>query len=381
MDGPALSGPAHRMPRRLLLLSGLAIAATLLFHAEGWGFTGLFAWAHRYLPAGAPLDQQAGSAGYYGLRAIEQLVAFAIPAFLFVSGFFVAFSTRRHKPTIEWDVVRQRVQHVAVPYVFWSIVLWAGMWLEGKRFTPAGYLRLMLTGATNPAYYYVPLLIQLYLLAPVIVRLARTRPVALLVVTGLLQLWLLAAAYPDLLGLSADAAPAWLVTVPKWLFATRLFWFSSGVVAGFQVPALKRFLERARWGLLASTIVLFVLGLLEWEWMVGVTGEPGLAMRETVLDAFYAAALILTFLAFGDLRPPVSDSLGALASKSFGIYLVHSPVMTYLARGLYHVAPWLLGQPVLLVPVLIAAGLGVPLLLMQLVSRSPARPLYVYQFG
>ena len=76
------------MVRRLPLLNGLAALASVLYHSTSWGFVAMFWWTHRYLAVSVPNFDQLGSLSYYGLRVIEQLIAFAIAAFLFISGFF-----------------------------------------------------------------------------------------------------------------------------------------------------------------------------------------------------------------------------------------------------------------------------------------------------
>jgi peptidoglycan/LPS O-acetylase OafA/YrhL len=73
--------------------------------------------------------------------------------------------------------------------------------------------------------------------------------------------------------------------------------------------------------------------------------------------------------------------MGNLSSRSFGIYIVHSPVMEVVARGLYHLAPFVLGYQFIFQPLLLLFGLGVPLMLMLLVERSPLRGYYRYLFG
>lgn len=370
------------MPKRLLLLNGLAIIGVILFHAEGWTFTAMFDWASRYLPETASADQGYGSIAYFGLRSIEQLVVYSITSFLFVSGYFVAFTAGRSRTSVDGKILGARIKSLIIPYLFWSALVGLALWLEGRRPGKlAGYAEWLLTGSVNPAYYYVPLLIQFYLLSPLIVRLARSNWKLLLIVTGLLQFLVHLVHYPDLL---QSTWPGWSLAaslLPRWLFLTRIFWFCFGVVFGFQLPAFKRAFERTKWLALASLVCLFALGIVEWEVLVRLTGKPALQMQETVVDALYAGAFIWTFLGFSDLRLPAAPAVSGLGGKSFGIYLVHSPAMEYFSRALYHLAPQVLAYPSVLLPALIFVGLAVPLVLMQLVSRSPARGLYAYQFG
>jgi peptidoglycan/LPS O-acetylase OafA/YrhL len=368
------------MARRLLLLNGVAILCVILFHATGFGFTAMFAWAHRYRHVASPNYDAMGSAAYYGLRVIEQLVVFSIPAFLFVSGFFVAVLTGRTRSTPDSKAIGARVRHLLVPYAFWSAVVLAAFALQGKVFSESQYLRLFLTGASNPSYYYVPLLIQLYVLAPVIVLLARWNWKALLAATAALQVVVYLLQYLLILSPELPVARAIATMLPKWLFVVHLFWFTFGVVAGFQLPAMRPIIDRHRWLWLGAAATLLVVGVVEWELLLHWSGRPWIENRATFIDGLYAACMILSFIAFADVRVPLSEALQTLGAQSYGIYLVHGLAMEFLARGLYHVAPLVLGRQLLLQPLLIGLGLATPLALMAVARRS-SRGFYSYLFG
>ena len=80
------------MVRRLYLLTGIAIFAVVLNHAAGWGFTSMFWWVNRYSSLTPPNYDQVGSLSYYFLVVLKQITTFSVPAFLFVSGFFVTYA-------------------------------------------------------------------------------------------------------------------------------------------------------------------------------------------------------------------------------------------------------------------------------------------------
>jgi hypothetical protein len=82
-----------------------------------------------------------------------------------------------------WQLIRSRVVYLLVPYLVWSLLVFAADFAQGQRLSLAAYGRLLLTGRTTPAYYFIPLLIQLYLLSPLIVRAAKRNARALLLVT------------------------------------------------------------------------------------------------------------------------------------------------------------------------------------------------------
>jgi membrane-bound acyltransferase YfiQ involved in biofilm formation len=340
----------------------------------------MFWWTDRYLAGPVPNFSQLGSASYYMLRGLEQLIMFSVPAFLFVSGFFVAVATGR-QGTIRWNVVLNRVKFLFVPYLMWSVLIfiWDGM--QGRVDSAAGYLQKLLFGGTAPPFFYIPLVIQLYLLSPAIVPLMRKCPKLVLLSAGLLQLTLRLAEYPVLLGWNAPAAN-WIVRhAPGWFIPQAVFWFVLGIFAGFHLSRMKLWLARARWPLLAATVLFFGLAFVEWEMLFRVSGKPWLPPGITLLDNLYSGALILTFIAFERSRMPFAGALQDLGTRSFGIYLIHAPVLEVVARTAYHAAPSLLGMPPVFQAILILSALAVPTALMRMINRSPARPCYQYLFG
>jgi probable poly-beta-1,6-N-acetyl-D-glucosamine export protein len=362
--------------KRLLYLNGIAIFAVILFHATGWGMTAMFSWTHRYLAITGPDFDPTNSAAYFVLRFFEQLVVFSIPAFLFVSGFFIAFLNGRKDGTLAWKTVISRVKYLVIPYLLWSLLLIAADTLQGKPLTPVGVMVSLLTGSTSPAYYFVPLLIQFYLLSPLLVPLAKKYALPLLIVTGLMQVAVHLIQYPLLLGSDLPIVEALFRWFPKWFFPVRLFWFCAGIVVGLNLMKIKDTIVRLRPLWLAGTGILLAAGFIEWEMLA-----QGAGMRETVVDMFYAGFFILALLSLVNQKMPLEPQLSDLGSKSFGIYLVHIPVMELFSRAVYHLTPSLLAYQLLLVLVLIVLGLGVPLLLMKIVRKSPLQTVYSYIFG
>jgi surface polysaccharide O-acyltransferase-like enzyme len=291
------------MARKLLYLNGLAIIAVILFHTAGTGFTAMFAWGHRYLPDSVPVMSQVGSLSYYGLRFFEQLAVFSIPAFLFVSGFFVAVTTGRRE-TIDGKSVLARSRSLVIPYLIWSTITMALLMLEGRRYGIADFIRIYLTGSANPVLYFVPLLVQFYLLSPILVRMARRNWKAFLLLAGLLQIAVQALSYPLFLGLDVSNAAQLLAFVPKWLFLSRIFWFPLGIVAGFHTEGLKAWLDRNRPGYLHH-----FWSCCRWACWNGscTTACPALQWlehRETYLDSLYSLTAVFSVLALDTKRLP-----------------------------------------------------------------------------
>lgn len=372
------------MVRKLLYLNGVAILGVILFHSAGTGFLAMFAWSHQYLPSTIPATSQVGSFSYYLLRFFEQIAVFAVPAFLFVSGYFVSVQAGR-SGNIRWPAIFGRIRSLLIPYLIWSIVVIALHTLEDiLKGAPLQLNRLpqmLLTGSTNEVLYFVPLLIQFYLLAPLFVWAARRNWKALLVIVTILQLLVQASQYPYFLGIETSWAQILNELIPKWFFLARIFWFPLGIITGFHADAVGRWLDQKKGWLLGLAIFLIPICILEWELMYRISGYDFLPHRETFLDSIYTLALIFGLLGLQIKKMPYFSQTSYLGAKSYGIYLTHAIFIEYFARIIYSVAPGLLGYQLILQPLLILIGLGGPLLLMLVVDKLPVRRAYGYLYG
>jgi probable poly-beta-1,6-N-acetyl-D-glucosamine export protein len=369
------------MVRRLLYLMGLAVLCVVLYHASGWGFIAMFWWTDRYLPVSVPNFDQFGSASYYALRVVEQFIIFAIPAFLFVSGFFLAFATGRSRKNVGKEVIFTRVKNLLIPYLIWSCVLITLEVLLGRHITIVEFIRIILTGQATEAYYFIPVLIQLYMISFLLIPTARNHWKLLLLLTGLFQVFILVLRYTMILGFQVPALQPLYFLTDSWLFTSFLFWFTFGVVFGFHNVDIKPWLIRLRWVSLAALILVFFLGIIEWEVLLHASGQAWIAPQETLVDQVYAGLFLLTFLGFESVTLPGMKPISQIGTKSFGVYLVHSLVLIYLSKLIYHLIPTLLGLQWLYLLILFAAGLGIPLLLMEITAHSPARRYYSFLFG
>ena len=362
--------------KRLLVLNGLAILAVILYHASIWAFE-IISWTPQRF-------DQMGTLTYYSLRAVEQAIVFAIAAFLFISGYFIAFAVGRIEANKQWRVIFTRIKNLVIPFLIWSVLILVLDMLLGNTYSVRDFLLTVITGKASPPYYYILLLVQYLILSPILVSLARTRYKLLLIVTALIQLIIISLRYDTFLELNIPALQSILFINRQNLFPSRIFFFTFGIVYGLHLSRSKQFrqkLIRVRWGLLVSLVVFFLLGIVEWEFLQRISGEISIGQTETLIDGFYALAFILCFLAFEEFIPPFSEQLALLGVMSFGIYLIHNSIQEYVSKMIYHFLPWLMGYQILMQPILIVCGLGLPIILMALVKRSPIRQYYRYLFG
>jgi surface polysaccharide O-acyltransferase-like enzyme len=369
------------MVAKFLFVNGLAILGAVVFHTVGMGFVAMFPWAHRYLPAGVSAASQVGTPTYYALRLLEQVFIAAIPAFLVVSGYFTAAAAGRSGTNLTWRLVFSRTRGLLVPYLIWSAVVLMLRMAEGRRFTPGGLAAILLTGGANEVLYFVPFLIQFYLLSPLLVAWGRANARSLLLVAAALQMLMHASTYPVFGGLPMPFSGGADVVIPKWVFLARPIWFPLGIAIGLQPARYRDFAARFRSWWIPAALVLFVLSFVEWEFLYQRSGALWLPNVETPLDSLYSGAILFALLTRDVATQRASSLVAALGARSFGIYLTHAIFIEYTARLAYHFAPGLLGQALLLQLLLMSAGLFGPLALMALVNRLPVRHWHRFLFG
>ena len=100
---------------------------------------------------------------------IRETLNFAVPLFLAISGFFIAKKNMSSKK-IYFSFLKKQLPRVYFPAVLWSLPMLA-LWLyQGKDFLLS--LGKVLGCMTFGPYYFIVLIIQLYLLHPVIKKMA-----------------------------------------------------------------------------------------------------------------------------------------------------------------------------------------------------------------
>jgi peptidoglycan/LPS O-acetylase OafA/YrhL len=205
----------------------------------------------------------------------------------------------------------------------------------------------------------------------------------LLATVALIHIINLGTRYLTNIGLSFPGQELYTTLTPRWFFLSgQLFWFPFGIVFGIHFYNRGQQLARLKRPLLVIVTLLSLFILAEYQFLDYLNGEEWLGPVFNGLAAIpYSLAVILCFLAFNDVSLPLSSELVQVGSKSLGIYLGNIPCVYVVAVLMYHLTPWLLGYHLIYLSILIIAGLGGPLLLMELVRRSPARAQYRTIFG
>jgi len=372
---------ARTMKRQILLLRGLAILAVVAHHAAAWGFVAMFWWTHRYTTTSVPDYSGMGSPAYWLLMVPNQAALFSVPAFLFISGLSAAYSVGTGPLRGDWRIVRARLGAIIGPYLVWSLVMFAIDAALGVRLSPAEYLGRLLIGRAVDAYYFVPLLVQFYLVSPLVVRGVRSRPWAVLGVAAALQA---ACTLLPYLGFSTVTAAGTRVplVVPAWLLVQWPVYYVLGTIVGAHPRQASRVLNRLRAPLIALTATLGVLTLLESEVLWRLTADWDWAHgNQRLSSGLYALAFVLLATTWRIRPTSLTRAVGRAGALSYGIYLMHPKALELSARAVYHLAPGLLSRQVPFVMLLFAVPLAGCWLAMTLMARSPARRVYHVVFG
>ncbi len=369
------------MSRRLLALSGIGVIGVVFHHAIHWVMTGMFWWTDRYVPGASIPDFSAlGGASYWTIRVIDQFFVISLPIFLLTTGFFVAGTIGRGDTRHDWRTVFNRIRVLLIPYLLWSAVYVAMRYVFGERFSISEVLAMVVLGTAVIPFYYVPLLIELYILAPFVVALAKKRWSILLLIAALCQLVVVTAAYKPFF----PAIPG-----PEGVYAfirgTHLLdlggWFVIGVIIKLHLPAVKVLMARVQPVLMPAILIIALMALAEWNMLRNLSGKEWIATDLTILDKVFALLFVATILFQKNLTIPFSLTLGKLGTKVYGVYLAHMLALDITAKAVYHFLPGSMAYPLFFWVLLGSIGLFGPLLLMKIVKDTPLRRLYVPLFG
>src|SRR5699024_9255726 len=129
------------------VLKGFAIISVILLHT--------LSWDHRFI-IGAP---------YHMWQAV--------PVFMFLVGYNLAMSSKLKDLTelndvYQWPVLKKRLLKILVPYLLIAMVriLWEYFYYDGFEWIPT--LSGLLTGEFEHGGYFVPVMIQTILIAPIL---------------------------------------------------------------------------------------------------------------------------------------------------------------------------------------------------------------------
>lgn len=310
-------------------LSGLAIIMVVLIHLR------VFTYAHVYFGGENQFIEFTQLSTLD--KIIEQLIRFAVPIFVFISGFKFAYNYQRHlvDGRYRWKAFfLSRLKKLAVPYVIWSaFYLLAGYLLEtiqallgigtATQFFTREQLIGLLTGFGNYAYqlWFLPLLL-IVSFTVIFFRYILRAPWVLYVFYIVFYVGLFF--FPDIVE-KAGAFGIW----PRYFLN-----FELGLLFGAQLSQQGR-LPRL-WPLVAGWLLIAAARLFNQSLRLDAVMDT-LLMILTPLAAYYLVGTLA--------RPRPGGVFTILGEESWAIYLLHAPILTNMVNSISEklglVAPWL----------------------------------------
>lgn len=304
------------------------------------------------------------------LIALQSLGLLAVPTFLFLSGGFIVFAVRSKPLGAAYKTLAQSLKHIIVPYVLWSIIFYALIFMmDGTTFSATGYIKNLLVGYP---LNFIPILVFFYVLSPLVVRVAERYAWQMIALIFIYQLFSLLVLRPGLFGVALPDWARWF-TIPGLRLSIALWglFFPLGVVYSLHSEWIQRTL-RSYWAVPALLFVGMYGFVIAHE--AGWLGAPLAGLMMPIFGV-----LLYPFIARDQI--PWIKAWEWLGRRAYGLYLSNLVWISLLLIAVRAFAIGLMDKIFLLVPVLIACTILVVGLLMAGIEKLPVRGLRRYVFG
>ncbi len=174
-----------------------------------------------------------------GISILFELVRFAVPMFVFLFGMMLV----RSKPRKPLHYIGRRAWQLLWPYAIWSVLYFV---MNGGLSAPLTFFRQLLLGSAGYHLWYVPMIFQFVLLAPLFTRLfarfdAMKRPAVgwMVLVGGSFAFLLLLESFRGSSGVTG-----WIWKHQTALFPAWMLYFSIGALCGRYYDAFCRWVKK-----------------------------------------------------------------------------------------------------------------------------------------
>lgn len=270
-----------------------------------------------------------GRTAYQAVRILSRLSGFVVQGFLLLSGVKLFL-----KPEVHYGrFYLSRLFYVVLPYMFWVTVYYLYFCYRGVLvFAWYDLGQYLLWGNLSAQFYFVVLIVQFYILAPLwrlIYR--RVSPTALLLVTLMIS----GICSSGLTDIAKLLLPDWEIAHLDVSFLRYLFYWTAGCVIGMHYQEFQRALRRHWLGLtilylLTAFFNAGVAALASSELPLWLTDQIHMLYCISAILFFYMLAQLLTDGGRITLKP-----LSMLDRATYDIYLVHCLVIFIANEWMY----------------------------------------------
>lgn len=269
-------------------LRGVAITAVVAIHSDFIGYT---------------FDDKSF---FFNITLIwRQMMNFAVPMFVAISGFFLA---NKKTDTLNeyFSFIKKQIPRVLIPYLMWSILYLGIMFKNGASIMNLA-IRLFTFRPTTP-FYFILLIIEFYMLLPFIQKLANKRGLVL-------------SAFISLLGCFGVFYIRYYTNLPLPIFIeynalAMLVFFVLGMYIRNNKVRINNF------KLLIFIVLGFFLSVAETYFLYWNYGNITNNVKALKIGSFvYSTFLIIMLL--NNKKETIPKFLAFLGQISFGVFLSH----------------------------------------------------------
>ncbi|MGQ2965159.1 acyltransferase [Methylophilus sp.] len=324
------------------VLRGLAIIGVVAIHVSGSGTQVMHAASDVYLTI-----------------FWRNFWNFSVPLFLSISGYFLAKKTfTKHGDYLNF--LSKQVPKVYLPFLFWSFICL--LLAVATKSAVSSELFKLLTFQSSGPYYFIALIIQYYLLLPILKHLANLKGLIASVAVSLTATYFIF----HLRYISGIDLP---LIIYAGNFVTWLMFFVFGIYIG----STNR-ITVSNTVLLSAIAGFYLLSCLETFLLIEWFNQPQAAVTAIKPSSFLYSLALIAYL-FKNMNIFHSELLKRLGGISFGIYLIHMLVLNIESRILHKLLPaWVEGlflyQVMLTSLVVLTCAFGITLINKLLSDRQ-----------
>ncbi|NOV00885.1 acyltransferase [Paenibacillus planticolens] len=257
---------------------------------------------------------------------------FTVPLFIWISGVVLFYTYYdRWEPGMSRVFWTKRLRRILIPYVLCSLFyyLYNQFMFHGNiQFDVIYFIKLLISGNASYHLYYMVIIVQFYLLFPLLITAVRR--------SAWLRQWLI----PLGIGVQA-AAYAFhheVHPLPEYasLFVSYSALFAFGAFMGIHYTAIVAWSERYKqliWTIMCLAGATFVGMLLLHQYGLTAIGNVWFELALLVYCMSMPLCCVRWSQARLASRSKLGSSLSALGAASFGIYLVHPALLTLWDRS------------------------------------------------
>lgn len=282
------------------ILRGLAILGVVAIHASGTGFQ---------------FEQDSFNFNFTVLW--RNALNFSVPLFLAISGYFLARKNIQSYSEY-FKFLKKQIPRVYTPLLSWSLV-WLALAVFIFNKPIINEVVKLIAFQSSGTYYFIAVIIQFYLLMPILYRLANYGGVILsiLISIGMTITIAYLRYYTDL-------------SLPLILYAGNFATWMMFFVLGLYIGKLEK-IKLSNGILFCLILSLYAISCVESYMLIEIFDKPGDAVTAVKASSFLYSFFLIILL-FNNQEWIKSKPLKKLGDISFGIYLIHMLSMLIVSR-------------------------------------------------